>query len=578
MPLSRSPFDQVRSNTEKTAGEAVIETLIDWGVELVFGMPGDNVDGLLNGLYKHQDKIRFVLVRHEENAAFMAAAYAKLTGKIAACLATGGPGGYHLLNGLAEAHLDRVPVLALLGNTTTMAMGQDQLQEFRPDLEFASCTVWNRSLMSPKSARLLTSSALRAAYAKSGPALLTVPMDVGLAVLPKDTKAADCQVSMPILAPDPRDLDRIVKVLDQARRPVLLVGRGCRGGGDAVLKLADRLGAPIIKTLWGKEIVSDFDPHVLGGLGYLGTRPSVEAVMGADVLLMFGTSFPYVEFLPRPDQCVTIQIDHDPYQIGKRHPVDLGACADVPLAVRQLLSKCARHPDRGWLTRMQAARAEWNDLMDRQAHSDRVPMRPQVVARALEDLADEDAIITTDSGANLTWMARNFRVNGRQRFIGSGLLMTMQCALPYAIGAQFAFPERQVIAAVGDGGFMMCMGEFMTAVRYELPIVVVVFNNGKLSLIKYEEEVAGVPEFGIHFRTPDFVRLAEACGAVGIRIENPQDAEAAMRQALALRRPVLVDAVVEPNEVPFPPKVQKGQATGFGIAFLREQFERITED
>ncbi len=577
MPLSRSPFDQVRSNTEKTVGEAVIETLVDWGIDLVFGIPGDNVDGLLNGLYKHQDKIRFVLVRHEENAALMATAHAKLTGRIAACLATGGPGAYHLLNGLAEAHADRVPVLALVGNTTTLGMGTDHLQEYRPDLEFAACTVWNRSLMAPQNARLLTSSAIRAAYAEHGPALLTVPMDVGLAVLPRDAKVADCRFSSPILAPDPTDLEPIVQVLDRARRPVLLIGRGCQGAGDTVVRLADRLGAPIIKALWGKEIVSDFDPHVLGGLGYLGTRSSVEAVMGADLILMLGTSFPYVEFLPKPGQCVTIQIDRDPYQIGKRHAVDLGACADVALASRELLTKCARHRDRGWLTKMQAARTEWNDLMERQSHSDRVPMRPQVVARALQDLADEDAIITTDSGANLTWMARNFMVNGRQRFIGSGLLMTMQCALPYAIGAKFAHPDRQVIAAIGDGSFNMTMGEFMTAVQYGLPIIVTIFDNGKLSLIKYEEEALGVPEFGVHFVNPDYVKLAEACGGFGVRVERPEDVHDAIRAAMDSGKPALIDAVVEPNEVPFPPMVLKGQATGFGIAFLREAFANVRE-
>lgn len=577
MPMSRSALDQVRSNTGKTVGEAVIETLIDWGIDTVFGIPGDNLDGLLNGLYKHQDRIRFVLVRHEENAAFMATAYAKLTGRMAACLATGGPGAYHLVNGLSEAYLDRIPLLALVGNTTTSGMGTDQLQEIRPELEFAGCTVWNHSLMSPRNARMLPSNAIRAAYAKSGPALLTLPMDVGLAVLPRDTKLTDCQLSRPTLAPDPMELRRIAQVLDRARKPVLLVGRGCQGAGESVLKLADRLGAPIIKALWGKEVVSDFDPHVLGGLGYLGTRASVEAVMGADLLLMLGTSFPYVEFLPRPGACVTVQIDHDPTQIGKRHPVDLGACADVPLAVGQLLAMCRRHPERGWLESCQAARGEWNALMDRQAHSDRIPMRPQVVARALQDLADDEAILTTDSGANLTWMARNFFVNGRQRFIGSGLLMTMQCALPYAIGAKFACPERQVIACVGDGSFVMGMGEFLTAVQYRLPILVTIFRNGKLSLIKYEEEALGVPEFGVHLHNPDFVKFAEACGAYGARIERPQEARDVLRAAMESGGPAIVEAVVEPNEVPFPPMVQKGQATGFGIAFLREAFARVRE-
>jgi pyruvate oxidase len=358
---------------------------------------------------------------------------------------------------------------------------------------------------------------------------------------------------------------------------VILVGRGCHGLESALLTLAEKVGAPIVKALWGKETVSDFDPHVLGGLGLLGTRPSVEAMADADLLLMLGTSFPYNDFLPHERGCVTIQIDQDPYQIGKRYPVTIGLCADVHLAVPMIVERCDRHEEREWLEWARRSREAWNKLMDQQATTMRTPMRPQVMARALQDCAAEDAIIATDSGANTVWMARNFFVNGRQRFIGSGLMGTMQCGLPYAIGAKFACPERQVLAGVGDGDFVMGMGEFTTAVKYELPIVVVVFNNSKLSLIKYEEAVAGVPEFGIHFHNPDFAKFAEACGGFGVRVEDPKDAQDAVRAAIASGKPAIVDAVVRPNEIPFPPKIERGQATGYGIAFLREMFAGIKE-
>ncbi len=577
MPITRSPWSQVRSSLETTVGDAIIETLIDWGIDTVFGIPGDNADGLMGGLLKHRDRIRFVLVRHEENAAFMATAHYKLTGKMAACLTTAGPGAFHLINGLYEAFHDKIPVLALTGNADSFAIGTDQVQEFIPEKDFAGCTVWARMLAGAKNARIVTSSAIRTAYARSGPALLSVPVDIGLAVLPKEAPRADHQFSPPTLVPDPEMLARIVEALDRSERPILMIGRGTWGLGHALVQLADKLGAPILKALWGKESVSDDDPHVLGGLGLLGTRPSVEAVAQADLLLLLGTSFPYTDFLPDPGRCLVIQVDQDPSQIGKRYPVDLGLCADVHRLVPELLARARRHDDRRWLGGLQKSRAQWNALMERQATSDRTPMRPQVMARALRACAAEDAIIVTDSGANTVWMARNFFVNGRQRFIGSGLMATMQCGLPYAIGAKFACPDKQVIAGLGDGDFVMCMGEFTTAVKYQLPIVVCIFNNSKLALIKYEEMVAGVPEFGIHFINPDFVKFAEACGGFGVRVEDPRDAEDAVRAAIASGKPALIDAIVEPNEVPFPPKIERGQATGFGIAFLREQFAKITE-
>lgn len=577
MPITRSPWDQVRSSLSTTVGDAIIETLLDWGIDTVYGIPGDNADGLMGGLVKYKERIRFILVRHEENAAFMATAHYKVTGKMAACLTTAGPGAFHLLNGLYEAFHDKIPVLAITGNVNSFDIGTDQVQEFIPEKDFAGCTVWSRTLGGAKNARIVTSYAIRIAFARSGPALLSVPVDVGLEPMPKDAPKADHQFSPPTLHPDPGQLARIVEALDRSERPVIMIGRGTWGLGHAITQLADKLGAPIIKALWGKESVSDDDPHVLGGLGLLGTRPSVEAVSRADLILMLGTSFPYNDFLPDPSRCVTIQVDQDPSQIGKRYPIHLGLCANVQRVVPELLARCRRHDDRSWLTDLQVSRNQWNQLMERQATSDRQPMRPQVMARALKACAAEDAIIVTDSGANTVWMARNFFVNGRQRFIGSGLMATMQCGLPYAIGAKLACPDKQVIAGIGDGDFVMCMGEFTTAVKYQLPIVVCIFNNSKLALIKYEEMVAGVPEFGVHFLNPDFVKFAEACGGFGVRVEDPRDAEDAVRAAIASGKPALIDAIVEPNEVPFPPKIERGQATGFGIAFLREQFAKITD-
>jgi pyruvate oxidase len=577
MPVNRSALQQIRTGLSKTTGEAVIETMADWGIQHVFGMPGDNADGLIDGLVKHQDRARFILVRHEENAAFMAAGYYKASGRMAACLTTAGPGAFHLINGLAEAYHDKIPMLALTGNTDTAMYGTDQIQEFHPERDFSGYTVWSHLMPGAKNARILTSMAIRAAKARSGPSLLSVPLDIGLMPLPDGAPPADTQFTPPTLEPDPQLIAQAVSLIDAASKPVIFIGRGCWGLERELTRLAETLGAPIIKALWGKEAVSDFDPHVLGGLGLLGTRASVEAIAGCDLLLLLGTSFPYNDFLPDPGSVTTLQIDQDPYQIGKRYPVSLGVCADVHKAIPMILERCKRQEDRSWIQSMQKAREQWNQLMERQARDPRTPMRPQAMARALQACAKDDAILTLDSGANTAWMARNFFANGRQRIMGSGLMGTMQCSLPYAIGAQFACPDKQVLCTTGDGGLVMCLGEFLTAVHYQLPLIVTVFNNSKLALIKYEEEVAGVPEFGIHFTNPDFVKFAEACGAFGVRVEDPRDAEEAVRAAIASGKPALIDALVEPNEVPFPPKIQQGQAMGFGIAFLREQFAKIRE-
>lgn len=577
MPLTRSPLDLIKTSARTITGEAIIETLIDWGIEYVFGLPGDNADGLIEGLYRHRDRINFVLVRHEENAAFMATAYYKVTGKMAACLTTAGPGAAHLLNGLLEAHRDKIPVLAMTGNAATFQIGTDQIQEYNPYTTFGDCTVFNSMVNGSKLAKLVTANAIRHALAHSGPALLSIPVDVGLEVFPKDGKAADTIFASRNADPEPQALSQVIEAFNHAKRPIILAGRGCWGLNDALIALSEKVGAAIIKPLWGKDAVSDFHPNVMGGLGLLGTRQSVEAVMKCDLLLMLGTSFPYDDFLPEGSDVVRIQVDQDPVQVGKRYRVDIGVCADVHRLVPLLLEHVEHKEDQSWLDELHQTRAEWNALMEKQEHSSRTPMRPQVVARALQDCAKEDAIIVLDSGANTTWMARNFFTNGRQRFIGSGLMGTMQCGLPYAIGAQIAYPQRQVLAGIGDGDFVMCMGEFTTAVKYQLPIIVTVFNNGKLGLIKYEEEVETIPEFGIHFHNPDFVKFAEACGGFGVRLEDPKDAHDAVRAAIASGKPAIIDAIVEPNEVSMPPKVEQGQATGFGIAFLREMMEKITE-
>ena len=559
-----------------TAADVLIERITAWGVDTVFGLPGDGINGIMEALRTRRDRVRFIQVRHEEAAAFMACAYAKYTGRLGCCLATSGPGGIHLLNGLYDAKLDGAPVVAITGQTYSDLKGSNFQQEVNMVALFEDVSVYNQEVINPNQVAMLADEACRHALNHRGVAHITFPVDY------QEKEPAD-ELSMhkrpvhttsrwqpPLAVPDEEELRLAAFILNQATKPVILVGQGARGAGQEVIEIADKLGAPIVKALLGKEVVPDDHPLTTGGLGLLGTTPSQEAMESCDALLIIGSSFPYMEFLPRPGEAKGVQIDDKPDRIGLRFPVDVGLVGDARPTVAALSRMVLRKSDRSFLERAQAGMREWWELMRTRAMRDDVPIKPQRVAWELSELADEDAIISTDSGTITTWIARQFKIRGTQKFSCSGTLATMAPGLPYAIAAKVAFPERQSIAFVGDGGFTMLMGEFATAVKYGLPIIVVVIKNNSLGQIKWEQIVfLGNPEYGCELHDINFAKYAEACGGLGFTVERPEDIRPTLERAISSGRPALIEVVVDPNEPPMPPKVTLEQAAHFAEALAK---------
>jgi pyruvate dehydrogenase (quinone)/pyruvate oxidase len=572
---------------ETIAAELLVERLIAWGVDTVFGLPGDGVNGVMEALRRHQDKIRFLLVHHEEAAAFMATAYAKTTGRLGVCLATSGPGGVHLANGLYDAKLDHAPVLAITGMQATDQLGTGYQQEVHLERLFEDVADYNAMVLVPVQVPALVDLAIRSALAHRSVSHLTFPVDLQEAPAGADPWTAGLGLARPpitsdvflppAVVPSPEQLASAAEVLGHGRRVVLLVGAGALGAGDEVLAVADRLAAPIVKTLPGKAAVPDTDPLVIGGLGLLGTRPAQEAMEEADTLLMVGTNFPYTRYLPDPEQARVVQIEVEPVRAGNRLPVEVPLVGDAKATLTALAWLLERREDRGFLERSRTRMIEWREDMAALENPEREPIQPQYLMSVIDRLASGDAILCADTGTVTTWAARHFDIWGERQFMLSGNLASMANGLPYAIAAQWAHPGRQVIAFVGDGGFAMLMAEFLTAVRYGLPIKVFVANNGGLGQILWEQMALGFPEYGVRWERPaDFAPWAEACGGLGIRVEKPGEVEAAVRDALAADGPALVDVTVNPDEPPMPPKVRHDQAVKFAESFLRGQPRRAT--
>jgi pyruvate dehydrogenase (quinone) len=578
LPAGRSRF-----MAEKIASELLVERLIAWGVDTVFGLPGDGINGIMEGLRRHQDRIRFVLVHHEESAAFMATGYAKATGRLGVCLATSGPGGLHLVNGLYDAKLDHQPVLAITGLQATSQLGTDFQQEVHLDRVFLDVAEYNAVVHVPVSIPTLVDMAVRTSFSRRGVSHLTIPVDLqeadadlqpyegglGTARTPKTASVYE----PPRVVPSDDALRRAADVLNGAGRIVMLVGIGAIGARDAVLEAAETLGSPIVKTLSGKAVVPDDHPLTTGGVGLLGTRPSIEALDEADALFLVGTNFPYTSYLPADKPAV--QIELDPTRIGNRVPVEAPLVGEAADTLRALLPFLERKDDRDFLSAAQEGKEAWDEDMAALESPDREPIQPQYLMRVIDRQASDDAILTSDSGTVATWAARHFDIRGNRRFYLSGNLASMAAGLPYALAAQVAYPDRECIAFVGDGAFAMLMAEFHTAAWLGLPVKVVVCNNGVLGQILWEQMALGYPEYGVRFGTSmDFAGWAQSCGGLGIRVEKPGDVEAGMREAFAHRGPALVDVVVNPDEPPMPGKVRYDDAIGFAESFLKGQPRR----
>ncbi len=566
----------------RTAADVLIETLIAWDVDTVFGLPGDGINGLMESLRTHQDRIHFVQVRHEESAAFAATAYSKFTGRLGVCLATSGPGGLHLTNGLYDAKMDGASVLAITGHHYSDLIDTEQQQDVDLSRVFEDVTVYNTRVMNPAHVANVTPLACRTALARRGVAHICFPTDLqdkdaGAGPRAKDDIADHTSNIYARRAglPAEGDLRRAAEILNDGRRVAILAGRGAVGAVDELERIADTLGAPIVKPLLGKGAVPDDSPYTTGTIGLLGTEPSEDALDKCDTLLIVGSSFPYIQFYPRPGQARGVQIDVDPTRIGLRYPVEVGLVGDARRSLEALLPHLRPKDDRSFLEKAQdGMRAWWKLIEERESRMD-VPMKPQVVAGAVGRHLRDDAVVVSDSGTITTWFARHIRARRGQLFSLSGNLATMACGLPYAIGAQVAHPDRQVVAFVGDGGFSMLMADFVTAVKYRLPIKVVVIKNNYLGQIKWEQMVfLGNPEFGVELQPIDFVKFAEACGGTGVSIEDPRSCDELVQEALERPGPVVIEAVVDPLEAPMPPKISRDQAVEFARSLIRGEPDR----
>lgn len=565
-----------------TVADLLVDRLLAWGVDTVFGLPGDGIDGVFEALRTRAEKIRFIQVRHEEAAAFAACGYAKYTGRLGVCVATSGPGGIHLLNGLYDAKCDGQPVLAITGHTFHDLIGLQYQQDVDLDKLFMDVAAFNQRVMGPSHVENIVDEAIKTALARRTVSHITVPKDIQTWKADGDHRS-DANVAghssdlfaAPRSVPPTELVRRAADLINAGQKVAILAGRGCLRARSEILELAELAAAPIVKPLLGKAVVPDDSPFTTGGIGLLGTAPSADALADCDTLVIAGSAFPYMEFYPKPGQAKTIQIDLDPARIGLRSTVDVGLVGDCATVLRTLLPFIERKADRAFLTEAQEHMKEWREVMRERGTREDMPMKPQVVTYALNRLLSDDAIVSGDSGTIATWAARYIDIRDRMLFSLSGSLATMASGLPYSVGASVAFPGRQVVCIVGDGGFTMLMGELATLVKYKLPVKVIIFKNNVLGMIKWEQMVLeGNPQFGVELQPIDFEAYARACGAGGFTIERPQDAEATLEAALAYPGPALVQAVVDPDEPPMPGKVTTKQAMNLAKALARGEKDR----
>jgi pyruvate dehydrogenase (quinone)/pyruvate oxidase len=559
------------------ASDVLIETLLDWGVDTVFGLPGDGINGIMEALRTRQDKIRFIQVRHEEGAALMACSYAKFTGRLGVCLATSGPGGIHLLNGLYDAKMDGAPVLAITGLQFHDLVGTMTQQDVALDKLFMDVCVYNERVMGATHVENVTDLACRTALAYRGVSHITIPVDF------QEQEVSRRQASQRNLLhhtsdiyarsarlPNPVDMQKAADLLNGGKKTAILAGQGALRATDELEQVAEILGAPIVKALLGKAAVPDDSPYTTGGIGLLGTRPSEVAMEECDSLLIVGSSFPYIEFMPKPGKAHAAQIDLDPKRIGLRYPVEVGLVGDSANTLRELIPFLGKREDRSFLKKAQEGMKEWNKLMEERASRTDIPMKPQVVAHEIGKRIRNDAIVTCDSGTITTWWARYIPAKRGQMHSCSGTLATMACGLPYANAAQIAYPDRQVICFIGDGGFSMLMCEFITAIKYKLPIKVCIIKNNVLGQIKWEQMVfLGNPEYGVDLQPIDYVMYAKACGAEAFALKDPQMAGDVVDQWLAAPGPAILEATVDSLEAPMPAKIKPEQAIHFAESLAR---------
>jgi pyruvate dehydrogenase (quinone) len=544
-------------DTDNTS-DIIVDKLIAWGVDCVFGLTGDGVIPLVEALRKKKDKIRYITVRHEESAAFMASGYAKYTGKLGVCLATTGPGAVHLMNGLYDAAMEGASVLALTGIVDHDLIGTQFTQEVDTVKMLQDVAVYNQAVSGPLHARTVVDLACRAALTVPGVAHITVSTDTQMKRLSEDksSKKAGHLVGSSgfvprIDVPEVEEIDKAAALLNASSKIVILTGRGALGSRKEVLQLAEKLGAPVAKALLGKALLPDDSPYTTGGTGNLGTMASKQMMQECDTILILGSNMPHLEYYP--EKAVGIQIDRDPRRIGLRYPITLGLSGDVAATLQALIPKLTYHTNRDFLALARQRYKDWQGVLAKLENNPGPIIKPQFLVSQVSRLAKEDAVISIDTGAHTVFTARHWQVRSGQQLAVCGNLASMAPGLPYSLAAQIAYPGRQCIAMVGDGSFTMLMGELATAVMYNLPVRIIIFKNNELAMDRFEQADAGVPEYGVSLQPIDFAKFAEACGAEGYTCKTAVDLPATLKRAFTSSGPAVIQVEIDADQKPAPP-------------------------
>jgi pyruvate dehydrogenase (quinone) len=545
--------------------DELIRRLAEAGVERIYGVVGDSLNPVTDAL-RLNNKVKWIHVRHEEAGAYAAGAEAQLTGKLAACGGSCGPGSVHLINGLYDAHRSNAPVLAIASHIPTSEIGTAYFQETHPEILFKECSHYCEMISNPKQFERVLHIAMQNALGKGGVSVIVLPGDVGGADMPAEGTPRSLVGRRPTVRPSEKDLARLADLINSSKKVALFCGIGCENAHDEVVALAEKVKAPVAHTYRGKPFVEYDNPYDMGMTGLIGFGMAYEAIHECDLLLLVGTDFPYDKFLPT--KCKVAQIDIRVDHLGRRSRLDLGIWGDVRETLQALMPMLSAKSDREYLDT--TVRKHKEKLRKMNVYVDhvgkRTPMHPEPVAATLSEFAAPDAIFTADTGMCNVWSARHIKATKDRRIIGSFNHGSMANALPQAIGAQCAYPGRQVIAFCGDGGFAMTMGDILTITQYNLPIKLVVFDNSALGMVKLEMETAGMPDFQTDLKNPNFAKMAEAIGIMGVRIENPADLSSGIKKALEASGPALIDVVTDANALSIPSHADRSQAVGFALA------------
>ncbi|MFB6901696.1 pyruvate dehydrogenase [Streptomyces hydrogenans] len=551
---------------KQNVAEQFVDILVRAGVQRLYGVVGDSLNPVVDAI-RRNPAIDWIQVRHEETAAFAAGAEAQITGRLAACAGSCGPGNLHLINGLYDAHRSMAPVLALASHIPSSEIGLGYFQETHPDQLFRECSHYSELISHPKQMPRLLHTAVQHAVGRGGVSVVALPGDIADQPAPEKTTGSALVTSRPTVRPGDSEIDALVRMIDAADRVTLFCGSGTAGAHPEVMQFAERLKAPIGHALRGKEWIQYDNPFDVGMSGLLGYGAAYEATHECDLLILLGTDFPYNAFLP--DDVRIVQVDVRPERLGRRSRLDLAVWGDVRETLRCVTPRVRARTDRRFLDKMLKKHADALEGVVK-AYTRKVekhtPIHPEYVASVLDELADEDAVFTVDTGMCNVWAARYLTPNGRRRIIGSFSHGSMANALPQAIGAQFTDRDRQVVTLSGDGGFTMLMGDFLTLVQYDLPVKIVLFNNSSLGMVELEMLVAGLPSYGTGNRNPDFAAVARAAGAYGVRVEKPKHLAGALRDAFRHPGPALVDVVTDPNALSIPPKISAEMVGGFALS------------